>query len=91
MNLKLVTFMDQVQFLVDAETDEEAVEIAVEANQNELLGPISDDESCGLTIEELVDRSMYEIDDVSDMKFLFNIMRRNDMLGMADQAIVFSD
>ena len=86
MNLKLVTFdIDLTQFLVDARTNDEAIQRAIELNNSEFLGKMDDDHWICTN-----DKHNYTVDDVS-MELLCGLMLRNDCLGISDNVIVFAD
>jgi len=90
MNLVLVTFdLDDTQFLVDANTYNEAIEIAIETNKE--LGGISYDcaEDGILTIEDAISESNYSVESV-DFKMLAELIKRDDLYGKVGRAIVFS-
>lgn len=90
MNLVLVTFdIDDTQFLVDANTYNEAIEIAIETNKE--LGDFSYDyaEDGILTIEDVRDESNYSVESV-DFKMLAELIKRDDLYGKVGRAIVFS-
>ncbi len=83
-NLKLVTWEgDLTQFLVDAETNMEAIQKAIEANLQ-----IGD---CDEEIEaDLHDLTAYTVEDV-DFSLLSEIFRRTDYIGTYGEAVVFND
>ena len=86
MLLKLVTYEgDLTQFLVDAETDEKAIEIAIKANRalDEELKEIDED-----AFEVLGDSSVYQCEDV-DWKLIKVIFDRDDKNGEVEDTIVF--
>ena len=93
MNLYLVTFdLDNTQFLVESETYIEAIQNAIVANQDSMLGNVSYDSSYGLTMNEIKDRSNYSVEDIN-MRLLAEICRRNDCLGLstvASNVIIFN-
>ena len=75
MNLKLVTWDgDLTQFLVEADTDEEAIKKVIEANF--IFADPGDDDD-GLVREDMQDKSWYEVEDV-DFNLLSEIFRRTD-------------
>ena len=75
MNLKLVTWDgDLTQFLVEADTDEEAIKKVIEANFI-FADPRDDDD--GLVREDMQDKSWYEVEDVN-FDLLSEIFRRTD-------------
>ncbi len=84
MNLKLVTWDgDLTQFLVEAETNLEAIRKAVEANLH-----IGD---CDEEIEEDIhDLTTYTVEDV-DFSLLGEIFQRTDYIGTYGEAVVFND
>lgn len=89
MNLVLVTFdIDDTQFLVDANTYNEAIEIAIETNKE--LGGFSYDhaEDGILTVEDAIDESNYSVESV-DFKMLAELIKRDDCCGKVGRAIVF--
>lgn len=90
MNLKLVTFnLDYTQFLVDSNITSKAIDLAVEANQSELCGPLAQTSDYGLTIEETEDITNYTVEDV-DMKMLGNICKRDDYVGNYNGVLIFN-
>lgn len=71
MNLKLVTWeCDLTQFLVEAETNDEAIRKAIEANKEY-------DRFCGSDIPEIDDATSYTVDDVN-FDLLCEIIERED-------------
>ena len=75
MNLKLVTWDgDLTQFLVEADTDEEAIKNAIEANFI-FADPGDDDDS--LLRLDMQDSRAYEVEDVN-FNLLSEIFRRTD-------------
>ena len=75
MNLKLVTWDgDLTQFLVEADTDEEAIKKAIEANFI-FADPGDDDDS--LLRLDMQDSRAYEVEDVN-FNLLSEIFRRTD-------------
>ena len=75
MNLKLVTWDgDLTQFLVEADTDEEAIKKAIEAN---FIFSDPEDDDDGLVRKDMQDKSWYEVEDV-DFNLLSEIFRRTD-------------
>lgn len=94
MNLKMVTWEgDLTQFLVDAETDEDAIQQAIRANQE-----IDDcytwqpdtDENDREHIDNVADVAWYVVDDV-DFCMLKAIFGREDCRRIYGNAIVFND
>lgn len=84
MNLKLVTWDgDLTQFLVDANTNLEAIKKAVEANLK--LGDCDDEIEA-----DIHDLTTYEVEDV-DFNLLGEIFRRTDWIGNYENAIIFND
>ena len=86
MTLKFVTYEgDLTQFLVDVETDKEAIEKAIEANKalDTELEEIDED-----IWKIICDSSAYSCEDV-DWKLLKEIFRRDDMNGEIEDTIVF--
>ena len=82
MNLKLVTWEgDLTQFLVNAETDEEAIDLAIEANK-EIDITFHD--------KDMDDKSTYSVEDV-DFMMLCELFKRNDMAGKYENTIAFYD
>ncbi len=83
MNLKLVTWEgDLTQFLVEAETNLEAIKKAVEANLQ-----IGD---CEGFEENIHDLTTYTVEDV-DFSLLSEIFARTDWIGTYGEAVVFND
>lgn len=84
IKLKLVTWEgDLTQFLVEADTNLEAIRKAVEANLR--LG------DCDEEIEEDIhDLTAYKVEDV-DFSLLREIFQRTDCLGIYGEAVVFND
>ena len=84
MNLKMVTWEgDLTQFLVEADTNLEAIRKAVEANLQ-----IGD---CDEEIKEDVhDLTAYTVEDV-DFGLLSEIFKRTDYIGTYGEAVVFND
>ena len=83
MTLKLVTYEgDLTQFLVEAKTGEEAIKKAIKANEK--LDVSIDDE----VLEVINDSSVYSCEDV-DWFLLTEILRRDDMNGKFEDAVVF--
>ena len=88
MNLKLVTWDgDFTQFLVEAETEDEAIEKSIKANWK-YGDPGGDD--CGLVARDIDDPTTYTVEDV-DFSLLSEIFRREDCYGRLKDAIVFND
>jgi len=88
MNLWLVTFdLDYSQFLVDAKNIEEAIGKAIEVNKGNLLGKCDPEE---ISEEEMNDRANYETYHVDDTNMLYNIIRRDDWVGIENGTIVFN-
>ena len=84
LNLKMVTFdIDYTQFLVDAENYEKAIDLAIEANRK--YGPYDDNLEA-----DIEDRTNYSIDEVVDMDYLGEIMRRDDYLGNYNGTLIFN-
>ena len=82
MNLKLVTYDgDLTQFLVEADTDDEAIGIAIKANEN--LDEVDED-----ALETIRDPSLYSCEYV-DWYLLREIFERSDKNGEVEGAIVF--
>ena len=83
MNLKMVTWEgDLTQFLVEANTNLEAIRKAVEANLQ-----IGD---CEEIEEDPHDLTTYTVEDV-DFGLLSEIFRRTDYIGTYGEAVVFND
>ena len=83
MTLKLVTYEgDLTQFLVEAKTGEEAIKKAIKANEK-LDVPIDDE-----ALEVINDSSVYSYEDV-DWFLLTEILKRDDMNGKFEDAVVF--
>ena len=84
IKLKLVTWEgDLIQFLVEADTNLEAIRKAVEANL--WLG------DCDEEIEENIhDLTTYKVEDV-DFNLLREIFQRTDYIGTYCEALVFND
>lgn len=89
MNLKMVTYeLDDTQFLVDAETDEEAIQKAIHANCNtHLLDEFDSEED----EREAKDDSNYTVECIDSMKSLYFICHfRDDIVGLDnDETIVY--
>lgn len=93
MNLKMVTWEgDLTQFLVEAETRDEAISKAITANKefDRFCGGNGRDnydlEDCGFE-----DRDLYDVDDI-DFNLLCEIIERNDWFkGKFGEAKVFND
>lgn len=84
LNLKMVTFdIDYTQFLVDAENHEKAIDLAMEANRK--YGPY--DDNLEVDIE---DRTNYSIDEVVDMDFLGELMKKDNYLYNQNGVLVFA-
>lgn len=85
MNLKLVTWEgDLTQFLVEAETNDEAIRKATEANKEF-------DRFCGSDTSEIDDATSYTVDDVN-FDLLCEIIERKDWFkGKFCEAKVFND
>lgn len=86
MNLKLVTWDgDLTQFLVDANTNLEAIKKAIEANLK--LGELGD---CDDEIEDDIhDLTTYEVEDV-DFSLLGEIFRTTDWVGNYKDVIIIN-
>lgn len=83
MNLKMVTWDgDLTQFLVEADTNVEAINKAIEANLQ--LG------DCEGSEEDIHDFNTYIVEDV-DFSLLREIFQRTDCLGIYGEAVVFND
>lgn len=88
MNLLLVTFLyDYSEFLVDAQTDDEAIKYAMEANKSGVLGRVEDSEyEMGIN-----DPTNYYVNFiVNDMNMLNEIIRRDDYAGIYNGVIIFN-
>lgn len=85
MNLKMVTWeRDLTQFLVEADTDDEAISKAIYANKEF-------DRFCGSDNPDVNEPSLYIVDDV-DFNLLCEIIERNDWFkGKFGEAKVFND
>jgi len=85
MNLKMVTWDgDLTQFLVEAETDDEAISKAITANKKF-------DRFCGSDNPDINEPNLYIVDDV-DFNLLCEIIERNDWFkGKFGEAKVFND
>lgn len=85
MNLKMVTWDgDLTQFLVEAETRDEAISKAITANKEF-------DRFCESNSAEIEDRNSYYVDDI-DFNLLCEIIERNDWFkGKFGEAKVFND
>lgn len=82
MNLKLVVYDgDLTEFLVNADTDEEAIEIAIKAN--EALDEVDED-----ALETIRDPSVYACGDV-DWDLLKEMFDRGDITGVFENTVVF--
>lgn len=87
MNLWLVTFeLDYSQFLVNAKNIEEAIAQAIKANKGKLLGDWSPEERPEEVIEDCTNYDTYHVD---DMNILYDIIKRDDWVGVDDNVIVF--
>ncbi len=83
IKLKLVTWEgDLTQFLVDANTNVEAIRKAIEANLQ-----IGD---CDEESEDINDIATYTVEDV-DFSLLSEIFERTDYIGTYGEAVVFND
>jgi len=86
INLKLVTWDgDLTQFLVDAETKDEAIEKSIKANFE--YGEPGDDSGIS---DDMNDSATYTVEDV-DFSLLSEIFRREDCYGRLEDAIVFNN
>ena len=86
LNLKLVTFEgDDTQFLVNANTSTQAIELANRANL-EIIGEMDDDDYDLKHYKE----SWYTVEEV-DWKLLLEIFNRTDCIGTTSYAIAFLD
>ena len=84
MNLKMVTWdLDYMQFLVNADTNEDAINRAIGINLS--YAPIDDE----IQFEDINDPTTYSVDDV-DYKFLTELFERRDIIGVIDNVVVFS-
>ncbi len=84
MTLKLVTWEDDLtQFLVEADTNLEAIRKAVEANLQ--LGDYDEEIE-----EDIHDLTTYTVEDV-DFALLSEIFKRTDCLGTYGATIAFSN
>lgn len=84
MNVKIVTWDgDLTQFLVEADTNVEAIRKAKEANF--LIGNVDDE-----IIDDMKDPTTYTVEDV-DFSLLCQIFGRNDYMGIYGEAVVFND
>ena len=84
MKLKLVTWEgDLTQFLVYAETDEEAIKLAIESNKEIDVHYGYDEQN------DENNPDFYSVEDVEDISFLWAIMERNDCSGIYGNAIVY--
>ena len=82
MNLKLVTWrIGYDKFLVEADTDEEAIDKATKTNSS---NPPAD----GDCEEEIKDRYFYKVADV-DFKMLTNLFMKEDPSWYDDNGILF--
>ena len=92
MSLKMVTWDgDLTQFLVEAETRDEAISKAITANKefDRFCGWSSADDD--LVYRDFEDRDMYIVDDI-DFNLLCEIIERNDWFkGKFGEAKVFND
>ena len=74
-NLKMVTYeLDLTQFLVDAETDEEAIQKAIRANCSYEFDSEEDE-------KDAKDKINYSVEDIYDMRNLYYICQRIDIMG----------
>ena len=90
--LKMVTWeIDLTQFLVLAETNDEAIQFAIEANKevdkNYTYDP--NDRNDLKHLNDVKDPSTYTVEDMDAIRCLDNILRRNDCGGIYGNAIVF--
>lgn len=78
MNLKMVTYeLDLTQFLVDAETDKEAIQKAIHANCNSHL---LDEFDCEKDEKDARDSKNYTVESINTMEKLYFICHfRNDI------------
>lgn len=85
MNLKFVTWDgDLTQFLVNAETDDKAIKLAMKAN-------FEYEKYDDHMVEDMEDPSTYKVEDIDTMEYLFNIIQRNDWISINSDVIVFND
>lgn len=71
MNLKMVNYeLDDTQFLVDAETNEDAIQKAIHANCNTYLLDEFDSEE---DERDAKDSNNYTVESINDMKTLYSI------------------
>ena len=91
MNLKMVTWDgDLTQFLVEAETRDEAISKAITANKefDRFCGWSSADDN--LVCRDFEDRNLYDVSDI-DFDILCEIIERNDWVkGELGEAKVFN-
>lgn len=84
MNLKFITFEpDYTQFIVNTETDANAIKQAIEAN---LTYDNYDEEF----EKDIRDKSNYNVEDIDSMNFLADIINRNDLIGVYNGVIVLN-
>lgn len=89
MNLKMVTYeLDDTQFLVNTETDEEAIQKAIHANCNTYLLNEFDSEE---DEREAKDKSNYTVESIDTMESLYHLYYyRDDIVGLDnDETIVY--
>ena len=92
MKLYMVTWNDNVtQFVVDAKNEDDAITKAIEAHKDydSRFGPYEDRNEGDIQLEDIVDRDSYEVEDIDGIEYLYNVIRRNDWLGVYGDAIVF--
>ena len=92
MDLKLVTWeTDLTQFLVDAKTDEKAIQMAIESNReyDENWEYDTNDPNDADHLKSVKDKSMYTVDAV-DLSVLEELFQRKDILGKYGPGIVFA-
>lgn len=84
IKLKMVTWDgDLTQFLVEANTNVEAIKKAMESNFS--IGKVDDE-----IVDDMKDSSAYIVEDV-DFNLLKEIFERADCLGIYGEAVVFND
>ena len=85
MNIKMVTYEgDLTQFLVNTSSNDEAIQMAIQANKSDLLGPYEEE-----FLEDMEDPMCYTVDDIDDINILGEIIRRDDYVGNYNGTLIF--
>lgn len=80
MNLKMITYkLNDIQFLVDAETNEEAVQKAIHANCNAYL--LNEFDS-GKDKKDIKNNTNYTVENIKSMEELFFICHFKECIGI---------